>query len=233
MDESYGCPQARPLLAELATGAVTGHERAAALRHVADCASCRAELAKLTTVVDALLSLTPTAEPPAGFESAVVAQIAKDRRPRFLQTPLWTAGRRLVAAYAAVVLLGAALGAGVVWWRTADDRALAEQTRQTLAEANGRYLQAARLTSATGTIAGTVFMYQGSPSWLLVSVSGAPTDGPYQVRLLHIDGSAYTIGACQVAKGSGTTGYQLTGPVASIVEVQLTGPDGTLLTAHA
>jgi hypothetical protein len=36
-----------------------------------------------------------------------------------------------------------------------------------------------------------------------------------------------------VAEGSATTGYQLTAPVASIVEVQLTGPDGTLLSAHA
>ena len=230
MDDVYGCAQTRPLLAELATGAVTGQERAAVLRHVAACPPCRSELAELTKAVDALLLLTPVAEPPPGFESAVVARIGRDPRPA--RHRVWVARQRRMAGLVAAVVIAAALGAGAVWLRTADDRALADQTRHTLAEADGRYLQVARLTTDAGTTVGTVFMYEGNPSWLLVSVSSAPADGAYEVRLVHGDGISYTIGACQIAGGSGTTSYRLNAQVTSVVLVQLTGPRGVHLTAR-
>ncbi|NUT32570.1 MAG: hypothetical protein HOV79_05785, partial [Hamadaea sp.] len=82
MSERFGCDEVRPLLAELAAGAVTGQERALALRHVGGCDACRAELAGLTRAVDELLLLAPQVEPPAGFESALLARLAAEPHAR-------------------------------------------------------------------------------------------------------------------------------------------------------
>ncbi|MEV0719184.1 hypothetical protein, partial [Asanoa sp. NPDC050611] len=68
------CATVRPALAELAIGALGGDERAEALRHVASCAACARELERLAGVADGLLLLAPPVEPPAGFESAVLAR---------------------------------------------------------------------------------------------------------------------------------------------------------------
>src|SRR5262245_42378735 len=75
MDELRECSQIRPLLPELATGAATGHDRARVLRHCAGCAACRHDLAEYARVADEVLLLAPVHEPPAGFESAVVARM--------------------------------------------------------------------------------------------------------------------------------------------------------------
>src|SRR5215468_6843808 len=120
MDQTPDCAGVAPLLAELAAGAVTGYERAQALRHVEGCPACRRELAELSRTVDDLLLLAPWREPPAGFESAVMQRL----------DPVAPAGRsarrwrrpalRLVAAAAALVV---ALGVGVAVqaWRDAPD----------------------------------------------------------------------------------------------------------------
>src|SRR5262245_30798816 len=230
MDERYGCEQARDLLAELATGAAAGQERAAVLRHVATCSTCRSELTQLTKVADDLLLLAPPAEPPTGFESAVLAGLAAPARPAPHKVRLGS--RRRLLAGALAVLLAATLGAGLTWWRTAADRALAAETRQTQTIANGRHLEAARLRTADGTGTGTVFLYDGDPSWLLVNLSVAPVDGAYEVVLVHTDGRRYAIGACQVAGGSGITAYRLTASTVGIASIEMTGPSGVSLTAR-
>jgi hypothetical protein len=223
MSEAYECVEVRALLPELATGAMTGRERAEVLRHVEDCPSCRAELAELARLTDALLALAPRVEPPAGFESTVVSALALDRRPL---------ARRRVLSLAATFLVAAGLGAGLVWWQTGPDRALAEQARQTQAGSDGWYLPAARITTADGTVVGTLFRYQGEPSWLLVTIAGAPVDGPYDVQISYRDGSSYPIGTCQVADRAGTTVYRINRPLSSIAVVRMTGPAGVQLTAR-
>src|ERR1700748_3457142 len=84
MDETPDCQSVRPLLAELAIGAATGHDRAEALRHIAGCTGCRHEVADLARAADDLLLLVPEREPPPGFETAVAQRIANlpDARPR-------------------------------------------------------------------------------------------------------------------------------------------------------
>lgn len=224
MDDVNGCDEVRLLLSELATGALTGQERAAALRHVATCAGCRQELAELSKTADNLLLIAPEAEPPGGFESRVMAQLNGVTRAR---------PRRVLAAAVAAAFVGAmVLGAGAVWWHTGPDRTLAEQTRQTMAVANGRYLHAAPLLTTAGTRAGTVFLYQGSPSWLLVSVTAAPANGPFTMSVIGRDGQEYRAGTCQVTEGAATTGYQLAVPVKSIAAIEMEGPRSTRLTAR-
>lgn len=249
MPEATACGVVRPLLAELATGAVTGQARAEVLAHVAACAPCRQELAALSRAVDELLLLAPATEPPAGFESAVMSRLgglpARARRRPWRHVPESRGatvsdprprrrmpGRALAPALAVVLALGIAAGsAALVWWRTADDRNLAAQHRQALEVADGRYLRAAAMTTHSGVRAGTVFLYQGNPSWVLVTIAMAPTDGPYEMVLVSRDGGTYSIGVCQVTAGTGTASYRLNRPVSSIAAVRLTGPGGARLDA--
>jgi hypothetical protein len=236
MPELPECHAVRPLLPELASGATSGDERARALGHVATCLECSRELAELTKTADALLLLAPPAEPPVGFESRVLARLeAPPATPAPVQVGRWRRRRsRAVLALAAAVVLAAGTGATTTYWQTADDRRLADQYRATLAVADGRYLTAARITTADGQAAGTVFLYQGNPSWLLLTISAAPTDGPYDVIAVDQHGAAHPMGRCHVADRAVTAGYRLPLRVAEVAQIQIrsTGDGGARLTAN-
>jgi hypothetical protein len=244
------CGQVRPLLAELAARALTGQERAGVLRHTAGCLTCREELAELAKIADELLLLAPEKQPPVGFESMVVARltgvppgeeetVATSARPRRVAR---RAGRRLtgtrrtrravaVLAASAVLVAAAVLGGLAVHAGSAGDRATAERYRQVLQTASGSYLRAEPFRTAYGARAGTLFLYQGSPSWLLVSVTAAPTDGRYEMFVANAAGVAYPIGTCQMSSGTGTAAYRLAMPVRDVTAVRLVGPAGVVLTA--
>jgi Putative zinc-finger len=159
------CEQVRQLAPELALGIADGAERAAALRHLAECPACRRVVEDLSEVTDELLMLAPEREPPAGFESRVLARIRppqpltlKPRRRRSLVAAL--AGAVTAAAVTAVLMLNA----------YDDERRIAAHYRATLAQAHGSYFEAATLRSASGARAGVVFAYRGTPSWIFVVV---------------------------------------------------------------
>ncbi len=109
------CGEVRELAPELAAGSLDGAERVAALAHVELCLACRAEVASLSRTIDDLLIATPPVEPPPGFESAVLARLAKDSVERGLSRPgtahlgaahAWRRpGVAWVAAVAAALLL--------------------------------------------------------------------------------------------------------------------------------
>lgn len=100
------CDTTEALAAELALGIVEGADRGAALDHLAGCADCQAEVRRLTDAVDAVVALAPEAEPPAGFESAVLARIGEARAD---------GGRRpWLLVVAAVVLLVLGVGVGLL-----------------------------------------------------------------------------------------------------------------------
>jgi len=84
MNDDVGCEQVRALAADLAIGNADGQERDAALRHTATCAECRLLVSELSSVVDDLLLLAPSHEPPPGFASRTRAQ------PRGRGRPAWT-----------------------------------------------------------------------------------------------------------------------------------------------
>lgn len=238
MDSVDLCAEVRPLLAELASGAAAGHDRARAVRHVAGCPNCSRELAELAKVADGLLLLATPAEPPPGFESAVVASMtATDESASAPVFQSWAGRPRrralvFAAAVLAAVLASGTAGAGIMQWRYAGDRQLAERYRQILAVADGRYLRALRLTTDSDAAAGTVFLYQGRPSWVLVSVTSAPGDGRYDMVIVDRDGRSHQLGVCRVTQGSGTTGYELPLPVADLAVVALHGPDGVRLSSR-
>jgi hypothetical protein len=180
------CEDVRDLAPEIALGIADGEERAEALRHLATCADCRRAVEELTEVADELLMLAPTHEPPAGFESRVVEAMGlreppRRRRARWL-SPRWLAPR-LGPAVATAAVTAVALVA--VYH---DDHETAERYRETLAQANGHYFEAKRLTDDVGARAGVAFGYEGSPSWVLITVDPAHRDSVESGELVTKDG---------------------------------------------
>ncbi|WP_446215239.1 hypothetical protein [Micromonospora sp. IBHARD004] len=228
MSELPQCRDVHGLLPELATGAAAGDDRAWALAHVSRCQDCRRELNLLTTTADAVLLLAPSVDPPPRFESTVLARLDAALTPPPRRRLL--ARRRVLAALAFAICMLVAAGGGALFIqsRTAEDRRLADQYRQTLAVANGRYLKATTLTTADARPAGTVFLYQGNPSWLLVTVSAAPADGAYSVLAVDRAGAPHAIGTCQIINRTGTFGYRLRMAVAEVSEIRLQSANAVL-----
>jgi hypothetical protein len=162
----------RDVAAEIALGIADGEERGEALRHLSTCGECRRVVEQLSQVADELLVLAPVQEPPAGFESRVVEAMGLPKarpRPRFARwlSPRWLAPR-LGPALATAAVTAAALVA--VYH---DDHQTAERYRGILDQAGGQYFQAEPLADGTGARSGVAFGYQGSPSWIVVTVDPA------------------------------------------------------------
>jgi hypothetical protein len=154
----------KDLAPEIALGTIDGEERAEALRHLATCGECRRLVDQLTTVADELLMLAPVQEPPVGFESRVIDALGfrrpAPRRRLARRLSMWLGPPVAAAAVTAVALVGV--------YR--DDHVTAERYRTTLEQAGGKYFQAEPLRDGTGAEVGVAFGYQGSPSWMLVTV---------------------------------------------------------------
>jgi Putative zinc-finger len=226
MDERSACAEIHELLPELAAGVAAGDERARALRHLSGCADCRRELAAMATVVDELLTLVPSVQPPSGFEQTVLARVAPPRR-RWWQRPALRLATTAVLAMAA-----AAAGAAVTMQATAEDRRVADAYRDTLEAGGGQYLTARPFTAPDGSSAGRVFAYQGTPSWVFLVVQHDEAAGPYRVHLLTRDGRDQHIGELDVTGGQGAWGGAIDVGVAQIAGIWLCDATGPALTAE-
>jgi hypothetical protein len=216
MSASSSCDEIRALAPELALGIAGGDERARALEHLAECPACRTHLEELSSLADELLLLAPAQEPPAGFESRVLGGVASPPRLR--------RRRILVPAFAATA---SALAVAVAMWvGFKDDRELASRYRDTLAEANGKYLTAEPLSAPGGDRAGTVFGYEGEPSWVLVTVYEAarPAPGRYDVQVITAKGDRVGLGSIEVTHAGGSGGESIPIDFHEVGEVRLLGP---------
>jgi predicted anti-sigma-YlaC factor YlaD len=222
MSEWRRCAEVQELIPELAMGVAPGDERAMALNHLATCAECRQALEETSATVDELLLLAPQHEPTPGFDARVIEALAVDRPSRSRHVS------RYVLAAAAVVL-AVSLGAGVTRWMGSEDRALASQYRDTLNAANGDYFRAAPLEGAQGDIAGHVFAYEGSPSWVFITVEDAPS-GVHRVRYVTDNGLTHWLGVCTVRHRHGSWGTAIDVPVYALDSIQLVH-DGQTISA--
>jgi hypothetical protein len=229
-EPKLGCEQVRELAAELAIGVADGQERDAALRHAATCADCRRLVAELAAVADELLLLAPAQQPPPGFAARTAARLVhstaaarRDRRRR--RAGIWPVrvqgGRRVLArlAVAASLLAALGLGAGAAYLRTAGDRQLAQSYRSVLAQGHGSFFAAAPLQGPPGT-RGTVFGYQGEPSWLFATLT-LPGTAPqrFDVWLVTRDGRQHWLGQAVLGGSDSTWGSGI--PVALTEVTQL------------
>jgi putative zinc finger protein len=180
MSDRLSCEEARALAPELSLGSATGEERARLLHHLASCPDCRRLVSELSAVADELLLLAPAHEPPAGFESRVLARVS-ERQTR--------SGRlRRLIGFAAVALLAAGAGGGGVFWAVRSDREIASRYRQVLAVANGEYFSAALLHDVHGAKRGLLVGYQGDTSWLFMTIHGPLDPRTYRAELITREG---------------------------------------------
>lgn len=173
------CEETREQAADLALGIVEGEERGRALEHLAKCPDCRAEVEKFSEVADELLLLAPHREAPVGFESRVLGELLPAPQPKRRRR------LRLVLAPAATALAAAAITLAIV----APDLRLASHYRHTLDQANGKEFESYALRGPGDTHVGTVFSYEGSPSWVHIDVDPAHRSGLTAAELVTDDGS--------------------------------------------
>ena len=226
------CEQVRELAPEVALGVASIDDRLRVLEHVARCAECRAYLAELAGTADELLLLAPAAEPPSGFESAVLARLGESG-PESV-TPLRRRGvLRRALQLAAVIVLVAALSGAAVWWAGEPDRQLADQVRQTLTTADGKYFEAFPLRDPGGAQRGSVFAYQGEPTWLVCALDEPLPDGWYAVQLITREGERHVLASGRYLGGLRAWGYELPMAVHDVAELRILDKQGRLvLSAH-
>lgn len=211
------CDELRALAPELALNAVTGTERADALAHLVGCGSCQEYVEELAAVADGLLLLAPEDEPPPGFESRVLARAAGRRVTR----------RRWVVAgsIAAALVLAAGVGGAVA--RQLDRRQLGvnQDYVSAVIGLGGRSLRAAPMVDTSGRKVGQVFVYDGSPSWVYVSVDGWGADGAYTLELHGLPAGALSF-PFTIAAGQGSMAHTASGDVSRLDTVRLVDERG-------
>jgi Putative zinc-finger len=221
------CDRTSELAAELALGILDGEQRAQALRHLAECPECRRAVEELTAVTDELLMLAPEREPPAGFESRVLARL---QPPPAATRPRWR--RRLLAPVAAAAT-AAAIAVAAVLAVTGDDRRLADHYRATLAAGHGSSFEAARLHAPGQVPAGVVYAYRGAVSWMFVVVYRDRRAVPYKAELATRSGERVALPSFELDPKTGTGGEAIPVDLDSVASVRLVGPKpGDVLEAN-
>lgn len=217
------CEEIRELAPELALGIVEGEERGRALEHLADCPDCRRRVEELSEVADELLLLAPHREAPVGFESRVLKKVLPSPPPRRRRRRLG-----LVLAPVAAALAAVAITLAIV----SDDIRLANQYRGTLQEANGKQFEAYHLFGGGGSLAGTVFSYQGSPNWVLITVDPADRADLRSAQLVMDDGRQIPLNWFHLdPSGSSGGGIPVDPHQVSVLRL-LPGSGGEPLVAH-
>jgi hypothetical protein len=210
------CNEIRDVLAEVSLGIADGAERARVLDHVAGCSECRRELERHAAVADGLLTLSPEEEPPPGFEVNVLRAIHPPARKR----------RRLLSrlAFVGVVATAVVLTAVAMQAASRDDRRLADQYREALAEANGTYFGSARLADPAGRPGGVLFVYRGSPSWILVTVASQHRAESVRAEVVARDGRRIPLESFRLVDGAWGGAIPL--DLADVAAVHLVRSDG-------
>jgi hypothetical protein len=223
MSGEMGCEQVREMAPDLAIGIADGQERDAALRHAETCSGCRRTVSEFSSVIDELLLLAPEHEPPLGFAARTVARL-RPARPR----RRWVGGLAIAASF----VLAAGIGAGAVLRATSSDRQLAESYRAVLAQGEGSFFVAAPLGGTGGTV-GTVFGYQGAPSWLFATIQLPGRDAErFEVWLMTRDGRHRRLGSTILGGTLDTWGAAIPGELTEVTQLRFDAPDGSTLVAY-
>jgi Putative zinc-finger len=232
---AMNCHQFQDMAAELALGVLTGRERAQAMAHLEHCEACRENVRQLTLTSEGLLELLPAMEPPAGFETQVMDRIgltapAPARRFAWLphagrrgashsrpDQPARLSRTRRMFAVAAVAL--AVLAGGLGGWAL----------RNGASSPAGTPLRSAALESATHQTVGKIYLYQGRPHWLYMSVNMPSGQETVICQVRDRDGHLTTVGTFHLTNGYGYWGSPAPGNPGSLTGARLVTPSGTVL----
>jgi putative zinc finger protein len=231
------CPEFQDVAAELALGVLTGRERAQAMAHLEHCEACGANLRQLTLTGEGLLGLLPAMEPPAGFETRVMDRIglappapAPARRFAWLphlgrreasqggtDRPRQLGRTRRVFAVAAVAL--AVVAGGLGGWAAGNGAS----------SPAGQPLHSAVLESATHQHVGKIYLYQGRPQWMYMSVNMPSGTEAVICQVRDRDGHFTTVGSFRLTNGYGYWGSPAPGNPGSLMGARLVTAGGTVL----
>lgn len=220
MSDSSPCAEIRDLLPELGLEVLTGEERGRALHHLAGCAACRGNLAEFREIADDLLLLVPPREPPAGFESGVLEQV--DRQGRGAPPSRW---RRILVSATALLVAAAGSAAGL-YLATGEDRELAQHYRDALEQADGRYFGGIALLDERLQRVGTIFGYEGDPTWVVVVLDVPGESGEYEVVLVTWERERVPLGSLELIGGSGSWGRAIPLSLRDVAGVRLVNASG-------
>jgi hypothetical protein len=214
MSVSGRCDELHELMSELALGIADGEQRALVLEHVAVCADCRREL-ELSIVADEIAR--------AGSRRSALRAPSRCR--------LYSRGQResSVGGHASFQpLLRRCLRppSRRVRRSTRSEMSAASPPhyRATLPQAHGRSFRAVRLRAAGDVPAGTVFVYRGTPSRLLVTVAGAYRSSVEGAQLVLTDRRSLPLAAVRLTGGS--WGGAIPVDAATVAGLRLLGRDG-------
>ena len=229
------CDELAGVAAELALGALTGRERADALAHLDRCEACRENVRRQMMTGEELFGLLPACEPPPGFEIGVMTRIGLiapspavgPRIGRMFhrggnadgQTGRGWAGatrRMLAVAAVALAVVGAGLAGGWGLRFAASPPARSP-------------LSSAALTSASHRAVGKIYVYDGSPGWLYMSVDLGSGNETVACRVAGADGHVTTVGSFRLAGGYGAWGGPDPGDDSLLTRAWLVSADGTVL----
>jgi hypothetical protein len=213
------CAAAQDLAADLVLGSLAGDERAQLLEHVATCPACAGLVTDLGIVVDRLLLLGPEVDPPAGFETAVLRRVRPRHRAR-----TW-----LAVAAALVLVAGTAVGIE----RYRQNGGLTREYVTALHNIGGTKLRAARLIGPANTAWGQAFVYEGTTSWVFVSMQWDVPNGTYAIALDRQHGQpTMVVNGLHLVNGEGSLGRTV-GHTSDITDVRVVDTSGqTVCTAR-
>jgi hypothetical protein len=120
-------------------------------------------------------------------------------------------------------LAAAAVTAAVLIAVYHDDHQVAERYRDTLAEADGRSFQAEPLADGTGARAGVAFGYEGSPSWMFLTVDRAHRDSVAAGELVTTHGRTIPLRSLDLDR-RGSWGGAIPVNFYSVASIRLLGP---------
>jgi len=229
--DDMNCEKFAESAAELALGVLTGRERAAALVHLDRCDACREHLRQLSMTGEELLGLLPAIEPPPGFETRVLDRLgivepvpasgarghrglARWVRPGPAGTVAFSR-RTLAAAAVVLAVLGAALGG----WGM----------RAATSQPAGTALNSASLLTSSQQAVGKVFLYNGSPRWVYMSVYLESGNGPVTCELVGKDGHVTKVGTFRMDDGYGAWGSPDPVDNGPLTGARLVSANGTVL----
>lgn len=210
----------RELAPELALDILSGDERATVGAHLNECPECREYVESLTRVSDRLLTLTPEAEPPVGFEDRVLARMGMTApQPKVTRRRSWVP--IAVAAAVAAVVFGVG---GWVFGTVATG-----SSSQIAAGNENQVMRFASFVTPSHQKVGEVFAYQGEPSWVYMSVNNEPKVGWVACQLVMRDGSMHEVGAFTLSGGKGSWGADLPIDANSVKLARLVSNTGAVL----
>jgi anti-sigma factor RsiW len=248
MSQRSACAELADTRVELALGLLSGTDRAAAVSHLAGCHRCSEEVDDISRVVDQLALLAPQAEPPAGFETRVLAAVAGGRVGRRARPgrpggqgrsgggggrsggggaggpgPGRLPGRLVagrVAAMVAVVLVGLGLVVGLAVLR-------GDQPRRPVASP---LVKTALAVSPSGRATCRVVVTGANPAVVLVSLDAPPeANGGYDVAVQQAGGPTIDLGYLRLVDGHGVLARSVPVDAASLTTMLMYGEDGKIL----